>query len=187
MAHTALVCVGKVAEATANLPRVSLWAGGLQPLGLLPEVKLDICLCCTHQRVKFCNFSLRVQRFCLILMMTHFNKNSSFLIAKTACHFSTKILCFSLYEHDYFWLASKALKTSFPLWFYSLTFFVTVQRPLGNVTLNKTFFPSLHSRDNKGLVVEGKMNQGKNEVSFLGEARGTTRILVTCSSVSPPL
>lgn len=63
-----------------------------------------------------------------------------------------------LYERDCFWLASKELKTSFPLWFYAVTFFVTVQRPLGNVTLSKTFSPYSIVVITKGLIVEGKMN-----------------------------
>ena len=72
-------------------------------------------------------------------MMTHFTQNSFFLFAKTTS-FVNKKNPLHLYECDSFWLASKALKTSFPLGLYTLTFFVSVQRSLGNATLNKAFF-----------------------------------------------
>lgn len=43
-------------------------------------------------------------------------------------------------ERDCFWLALKAPNPSFPLWSYAVAFFVSVQRPLRDVTLNKAFF-----------------------------------------------
>ena len=110
------------------------------PLGRGPHLKGNQTSVCAalHRR-----WILQVQfegpTFLPWLMMTHFTQNSFFLFAKTTS-FVNKKNTLHLCECDSFWLASKALKTSFPLGLYTLTFFVNVQRPLGNATLNKAFF-----------------------------------------------
>ena len=88
---TALVCMGKVAGATENKLRVSLWAGAptwrkTRHLFVLQSTEGEIL------QVQF-----EGSTFLPWLMMTHFTQNSFFLFAKTVCHLSTRrTLCFSM-------------------------------------------------------------------------------------------
>lgn len=131
--------------------------GQVQLLQPGPEGKLEICLSSRH-RVQYLGFNIEGSIFLPYIDYDPFHQEQ-FLFLYKICMSLVNFLCFSLYGSDCFWLASKALKTSFPLWFYAVTFFVTVQRPSGNLTLNKTSFSLFQIvAITKGCTVEGKMS-----------------------------
>lgn len=142
------------------LCRVSPWGGQLLLLGLQPWSKAGDRSGPHSTKGEILVGEFNIPAFCWLWPIKPRMVPFSLRNLQSACHLSTRrILCFSLYEHDRFWLTFKAQETSFPVWFYAVTFFVSVQRLLGNVTLNKTFYsPSSVIGVTKGLIIEGKMN-----------------------------